>query len=134
MCVCVCCCSGTALRSDTTKYRMVMYLAAFRLQELSFDTFRCASRSCPNGRRGGKAARRAQHTTWNAPGSSQTRMALVHHQVRGGVTYLAAFRLPELSFDTFRCATVTPVKQSVCAGGGGMRKLAGWLGGREGPS
>lgn len=35
-------CSGTALRCDTTKYRVMTYLAAFRLQELTFDTFRCA--------------------------------------------------------------------------------------------
>jgi hypothetical protein len=35
-----CTCSGTALRADTTKYRVFTYLAAFRLQELSFDTFR----------------------------------------------------------------------------------------------
>lgn len=33
-------CSGTALRCDTTKYRVMTYLAAFRLQELTFDTFR----------------------------------------------------------------------------------------------
>jgi len=36
-----CSCSGTALRADTTKYRVMTYLAAFRLEELSFDTFRC---------------------------------------------------------------------------------------------
>eukprot|EP00775_Hariotina_reticulata_P001557 gene1557-1897_t len=32
--------SGTALRSDAVKYRIIVYLAAFRLQELTFKMFR----------------------------------------------------------------------------------------------
>lgn len=40
-CYYVGCCSGSALRCDSTKYRVFTYLAAFRLQELSWDAFRC---------------------------------------------------------------------------------------------
>jgi hypothetical protein len=39
--VAVCICRGTALRADAVKYRVLTYLAAFRLQALTFPIFRC---------------------------------------------------------------------------------------------